>query len=431
MPTFARVKPVGSHTRTLILAVIMLMSACFALAQEATTTPAGSDTASADAPDEMVVSLLTCSPGEASYALYGHTALRVQDLSSGSDWTFNYGVFNFRKPFFVLRFALGLTDYELGAVPMRVFLAEYERTGRGVTEQVLDLTPREKRRLLALLEENMQPENVVYRYNFFYDNCTTRARDIVARCLDGQLSYPEDNSLAGTDGSGEDAPSWRDLIHKYTAGHKWDAFGNDLCLGVAADRPTTWRERQFLPLQLMDDFDRTMVVREGDMRSLVSQRHTLMEPRMGGAEEARWLAGKLSPSLCASLLFCATFGVMVWERSRRKVAWAFDVLLMALQGIVGCAAMLLLFSQHPTTSTNLQALILNPLPLFFIHKVARRRPTRYWQVMGILGALMVVGGFVQGYAEGMEIVALCLLLRCSVHIGMGMNRGPVKLRRVK
>ena len=28
------------------------------------------------------------------------------------------------------------------------------------------------------------PENRVYRYNFFYDNCTTRARDVIERCIE-------------------------------------------------------------------------------------------------------------------------------------------------------------------------------------------------------------------------------------------------------
>ena len=38
-------------------------------------------------------------------------------------------------------------------------------------------TEEEKERLIALLTENYRPENRVYRYNFFYDNCATRPRD--------------------------------------------------------------------------------------------------------------------------------------------------------------------------------------------------------------------------------------------------------------
>ena len=90
--------------------------------------------------DSVEVSLLTCSPHEEIYSLYGHTALRWHDLRSGEDLAFNWGIFNFKKPYFVLRFVFGLTDYELGAIPMKYFMEEYRSVGSSVTEQVLDLT---------------------------------------------------------------------------------------------------------------------------------------------------------------------------------------------------------------------------------------------------------------------------------------------------
>ena len=74
--------------------------------------------------DSIEVSLLTCSPHEEIYSLYGHTALRWHDLhqsgpSAGNDIAFNWGIFNFNKPYFVLRFVFGLTDYELGIMPFQ------------------------------------------------------------------------------------------------------------------------------------------------------------------------------------------------------------------------------------------------------------------------------------------------------------------------
>ena len=74
--------------------------------------------------DSVEVSLLTCSPHEEIYSLYGHTALRWHDLNKGEDIAFNWGVFDFRKPFFIGRFVFGLTDYELGAYPYPLFRQE-------------------------------------------------------------------------------------------------------------------------------------------------------------------------------------------------------------------------------------------------------------------------------------------------------------------
>ena len=45
--------------------------------------------------DTLRVSLLTCSPGEEIYELYGHTAIRVQESLTGNDVLFKYGVVNF------------------------------------------------------------------------------------------------------------------------------------------------------------------------------------------------------------------------------------------------------------------------------------------------------------------------------------------------
>ena len=41
------------------------------------------------ADDSVEVSLLTCSPHDEIYSLYGHTAIRYHDLRTGEDWTFN------------------------------------------------------------------------------------------------------------------------------------------------------------------------------------------------------------------------------------------------------------------------------------------------------------------------------------------------------
>ena len=131
--------------------------------------------------DSVEFSLLTCSPHEEVYSLYGHTALRYRDLHQGkeADFVFNWGVFNFNAPHFVARFVFGLTDYELEMAPFSVFCKYYQHWGSSVTEQVLNLTAEEKLTLNVALEENYQPENRVYRYNYFYDNCSTRPRDIM------------------------------------------------------------------------------------------------------------------------------------------------------------------------------------------------------------------------------------------------------------
>ena len=214
--------------------------------------------------DSVEISLLTCQPHDEIYSLYGHTALRYHDLRKGGlDIAFNYGVFDYKKPFFALRFVFGLTDYELGAYPYRLFQEEYRRFGSMVTEQVLNLTDQEKAILQQALAINMQNENRIYRYNYFYSNCTTKARDIIEQCIQGTVSYADREGYT---------PTHREMIHEMTKNNPWAAFGNDLLLGILADRPTDRRLQEFLPYNLMYDFDHAKIYKDGNFRPLVKER---------------------------------------------------------------------------------------------------------------------------------------------------------------
>ena len=348
--------------------------------------------------DSIEVSLLTCSPHEEVYSLYGHTALLVSDRAERRQWVFNYGVFDYRKPHFVWRFMMGQTDYRLEATPaLLAWLDYYRHWGSSVEAQVLDLTPAEKLRLQQALAANLQ--SPVYRYNFFFDNCSTRPRDIIERCLDGQVTYADRPSYA---------PTFRQMVHECTGtDHRWAAFGNDLLLGLRADLKTTARERQFLPANLSWDFDHATVARGSGERPLVLRRVTLVAPGVQTAEREF----PLSPLACTLFICIATAAVMLVELlTKRQQVW-FDGTVMLVTGVAGCLLTLMFFSEHPCTSTNLQVLLLNPLALLFLPQVVRRRKTVWWKLQGVCLVLFLLGAMVQHYAEGLPFVALFLLLR--------------------
>ena len=347
--------------------------------------------------DSVEVSLLTCSPHEEIYSLYGHTALRWHDLSKGEDIAFNWGVFDFKKPHFVLRFVFGLTDYELGGYPYPLFRQEYKHWGSGITEQVLNLTPEEKATLKQALVENLKPENKVYRYNYFYDNCSMRPRDLIERCIAGKVEYAPREDYQ---------PTYREMVHSCVRNHPWAAFGNDMLLGLKADLKTDLRQQEFLPENLMYDFDRATIYADGEYRPLVKERRIALPAGVQVIEEDF----PLTPTQCAWVLLVVSLGIALIEWKKRYKWW--DALLMLIQGLAGCVLFVMIFSQHPTTSLNLQLLLLNPLPLFFIPSVLKGK-TKRWRIV-LLGmiVLFAIGRIFQVYAEGMMIVALSLLLRC-------------------
>ena len=356
-----------------------------------------------DPMDSVEVSLLTCSPHEEIYSLYGHTAIRwhhlnKQGLSAGEDWVFNWGMFNSNKPYFVIRFVFGLTDYELGAYPYSSFWPYYQKWGSSITEQVLNLTNDEKRRIEKVLDTNLRPENKVYRYNYFYDNCSTRPRDIIEANIDGDVLWEEREDYE---------PSYREMVHECVRNHPWAAFGNDMLLGIKADFKTTREQQEFLPLNLLYDFARAQIYSNGEYRPLVKEQRMAVSPGVQIIERDFIF----SPIECAIMLLLLSFGIFFLEWRRKKTFKYWDVLLMTTQGLVGCLLFVMIFSQHPTTSLNLQILLLNPLPLFFIPAVIKRKARRWWTLEVVMIALFYVGAIWQHYAAGMEIVALCLLIR--------------------
>ena len=359
-----------------------------------------------DPMDSVEVSLITCSPHEEIYSLYGHSAIRWHDLrqegpTKGPDLVFNWGMFSFSKPFFVLRFVFGLTDYELVCMNANTFWPYYKKWGSSVTEQVLNLTADEKRKLQQALAENLRPENRVYRYNFFYDNCSTRPRDIIEKNLNGKVIWSEQEGRQ---------VSFREMVRECNRNHLWSKAGNDILLGLKADKSTNRIEQEFLPANLMTDIARAQVYENGTYRPLVLEQRSIVPP---GVQliEPDWI---MTPTQLAILLLILSVAITWIEWRRKKTFKWLDVFLMGIQGLAGIALTAMLFSQHPTTTLNLNYLLFNPLPFFFIPSVIQRKKI-WWAVQMIMLVLYAIGAMFQSYPEGMGFLALCLLVRVLVN----------------
>lgn len=263
-------------------------------------------------PDSIRISLLTCASGEEIYSLFGHTAIRYENYTRGIDAVFNYGIFNFNAPNFILRFALGETDYQLGVTNYERFAAEYYYLERDVWQQELNLTVQEKEKLIMLLEENYRPENRIYRYNFFYDNCATRPRDLIEKSIDGTLQYAGD--MTDTDSG----ISFRDLLHKYSKGHPWSRFGMDLCMGSQADKTINRRLMMFVPFYVQEYFNQARIVnKEGETRPLVLNEEKII---VTGSEEAEQPSDGFTPMQAALLLLILTAAATIYGHTPEENA---------------------------------------------------------------------------------------------------------------
>lgn len=338
--------------------------------------------------DDAKISLLTASPWYGPiYAFFGHTGIRVQDDSTGVDVVFNYGYFDSTQPHFIYHFIRGKTDYIVGGTTFEAFLSEYGYHGQQVIEQELNLSPEEKQRLFDALIINALPENRGYRYNYFYDNCATRPRDMVEKYTDGIIQY-----LSTTSNQ-----SYRDLVHECVDGYPWTKFGIDLLIGSSADSIIDVRGKMFIPDYLMSSFDGA-TIQKGDTLSipLVKNKEILLS--VDTEINKRGEGVMFPPFLTAFVLFLLTMAislVQIVKLNRTQFVRLYDTILFSIAGMAGIILLVLMFfSEHPATNPNWNFIWLNPFALiaasFFWMKSANKAVYFYHFINFVLLTLFLL-----------------------------------------
>ena len=188
---------------------------------------------------EITISILTSSPGEEAHTIFGHSAVRVVDSDQDYDKLFNYGLFDFKTPFFPVRLLMGDLEYWLGKQTIERFIELNNEEGRIVEEQVLNLSQAQAQEIFADLTENTKSENKFYRYSFTQKNCATEIRDILVN--HGLMEYAEDPDQ-----------SYRELINSYMQDHHWFRFGINLILGMKVEEKMSFQSSLFMPDNLYD-----------------------------------------------------------------------------------------------------------------------------------------------------------------------------------
>ncbi len=411
--TDIRVKPsIRSHAPNLSAASLLMLLILFPISAFGKTAATDSTYLN----DSLKASLLTCSPGQKTYEYYGHTAIRIQNISNQEDYVFNYGLFSFNSPNFIWRFMRGDCQYEVGAAYTAEFLAYYAEQGRAVRELVLNLSQDEAHRLFQALTTNCRPENRSYQYNFFYNNCATKVRDQIEACLKGGIIYTMPVKKQ----------SLRDIIHEYCQGHPWSRFSQDLLLGAEADKEVTRETQEFAPLYLERDISTARTGIGGQAVPLVSKSNELVKGHM----EKPGPGFPLTPRTCAIALCALSICFCLWERKHpNSIMWGYDLALMLAQGITGCiVAFLFFFSNHPTVNSNWLILLFNPLPLIFLYHTVkaekRHKQSPYNRIAFVWILLFIISGPFLPQKINIEtyLLALCLLIRSGHNLTVRVSR---------
>ncbi len=352
--------------------------------------------------DNAEISLLTVGPGKVLNDTFGHNGLRVRDPINNIDVVFNYGVYDFNAPNFYLKFAQGKLDYMIGANRYSDFFNLYTYQNRSIQEQVLDLDQEEKQGLYNFLLNNYKPENRYYLYDFFYDNCATKMRDVVESNVE-EVIFTVPGNL--------EKKTFRELIYEHVTRNSWGSFGIDLALGSVIDREASPDQYMFLPKYIFEFFE---VAERSDGSLLVSESRTVFKPR----PESKGLAWIYSPLVILSILslYIIYLTVKDWKNKYHRL-WI-DRSIFIISGITGLVILLLWFAtDHTATANNYNLLWAFPLNLLFIGQIGRAKPgnwfRRYLKFLLIMLVLMVFHWMtgVQVFAIGLVPILILLVIR--------------------
>jgi hypothetical protein len=360
------------------------------------------------------ISLLVCAPGDEIYSYFGHAAIRVNDPLTGLDTVFHYGAFSFETPHFIWRFAKGETDYEIAKQRMSSFMQEFYEEKRSVKEYILDFSPQEKQFLFDVLVENNKPENRVYRYNHFLDNCATRLRDQIEKTVKGQIRY---------DTSAEERLSFRNLIDRYVEGNTWSGLGIKLALGNPTDRITTFSEKMFLPDYLGNDMSKAVITRDGHQSPLILGSSMIIQAPLPNTSFSF-----TSPVVVILFFFLLTAGLTIREIKEKKRFFWLDVTIFAAFGI---AALILYFTTFISVMTwtkwNLNLIWAWPTHLLvavlWLFPSMRPKLTWYMQFTSVVLILFLISMFFLPQTFHWLVVPICLmlLLRTGTYRNIGIK----------
>lgn len=338
--------------RGVLLTALLAITGTTAGAQRAAT--AGSPPAPGAT---LVISLLTFGPGDAVWERFGHNAIRVRDTATGSDLSYNWGMFSFDQPNFIGRFLSGDTRYWVDAFPTQTLLEYYVRNDRESIEQVLALTPAQRLEIATFVVENVKEENKYYRYDYFRDNCSTRVRDVLDRVLGGSLQRRF--SVATT------SFTYRDETIRLLTPDPLPQAGVDFALGPRADRPLSAWEAMFVPMRVRDYLREVTIGADTGTIPLVSEERVLHQSQRAVEPVARrrlaligwaWIL-----AVWIGLLTPTSPKARRWTRSAHAVIGAGWLLFTGLLGTI--LLLMWIGSAHVFWYNNLNLLVVSPLGL--------------------------------------------------------------------
>ena len=351
------------------------------------------------------ISVLTFGPGKTElYSAYGHSAIRVHDPISGYDAAYNYGTFDFNQPNFYLNFTRGHLIYKLAVQDARRLSEYYKYNDRSITEQVLELTQRQKQLVFDYLQNNAKPENAGYNYDYFYDNCATRILYVFEQALGEEIRF-EDSFVD------EQGLTVRELTDKYSAiEFPWGKLGIDICLGMPMDKELTNIQYTYIPEYVFKAFAIAQVEQDGSWQPIVNATNFIFVAKVGNTN---------GPPVTPNLVFWSFLALIIIISFIAKIKnfslrW-FDLIFFLIVGLLGTLLFLLwVATDHTAAAWNLNLLWAWPTHLAIAFLLVKKTKSRWlnWYLLAtsIIGVMLVIFWFVVPQALNVALIPVVLAI---------------------
>lgn len=351
--------------------------------------------------DDSKISLITVGPGNQLYSTFGHSAIRIIDNSQGIDRAYHYGAFDFNTPNFYIKFMRGQLPYCMSVDDFTNEIPQWQYENRLVTEQVLNLSPEQKREIFKTLNINYLPQNKYYNYKFFYDNCSTRIGDLFQKILKDSVQF------SNTLNQGKSYRNWIDSCSKYEK--PWSDFGMDVAIGLPSDTKASAKQATFLPMNLMASFDSASIFRNGKKTSLIQSKNNISFVMPYNSEEIYF-----TPQKIGWLIFVVGFLLTVFQTFKNNSNFIFDKLIFTLTSLAGIVILLLWFgTNHGVTERNFNLIWAFPLSLIAVFATKRKWSIIYFLVYGIVQVILLISWKIipQEINTALQPIVLLLMVR--------------------
>ena len=349
---------------------------------------------------ESEVSILTIGPGFVLNDAFGHSAIRIKDPLQNIDLIFDYGRYDFQAKGFYLNFAKGKLDYEIGWTYSEDFISNYKLQQRRVTAQIINLTLKEKQNLFEGLQTNIQPQNKSYSYDFFYNNCATKIKDVLVDTSNKNISFLTPENF--------EQLSFRELIRSHVPQNSWGGLGIDAALGSVIDRLASVEEHLFLPKYLDEILKHSKF--DPEATKLVLRSEVLNQTQKSKPSTFWW-----SPLVILGLVSITIIGMTYYDWTSKSRNKFLDALLFFTTGSIGILILFLWFAtDHTATAYNYNFLWAFGFNLLMLPTVLKPKPKKrfvgYLKFLILLLTLMLLHSLTGVQAFNYTIIPLWIAL---------------------